>query len=54
MGNSNNENSFPLESTNKDTNSFFSELIINKKHSFVSEQLREDDMAANKQERQSQ
>ena len=29
IGNNNNENSFLSESTSKDTNSFFSELIIN-------------------------
>ena len=45
MGNNNNENSFPSESSNKDC--FFSELIINENQSFVSEQLLEDDMAAN-------
>ena len=47
MGRSNNENSIPSESTNKDTNSFFSELIINENQGFVLEQLREDDMVVN-------
>ena len=46
MGNNDNENSFLSESTNEDTNIFFSELIINENQSFVSEQSRGDDMVA--------
>ena len=42
-----NENNFPPESTNRDTNNFFSELIINEIQGCVSEQLREHDMASN-------
>ena len=46
-GNNNNENNFLSEPINKDSNSVFSELIINENQSLVSEKLREDDMAAN-------
>ena len=42
MGNNNCENSFHCLPINKDIISFFSEPIINKNQSFVSEKLRED------------
>ena len=38
MGNNNNENSCPSEQIPKDSDSFFSERIINENQSFVSEQ----------------
>ena len=47
MGNNTNENSFLLGSTNRDTDSFFSELIINENQTLVSEKLRENDLVAN-------
>ena len=47
MGNNNNDSNSPLEPVNKDSKSFFSELIINENHSFVSEQFRENDMSVN-------
>ena len=47
MGNNTNENSSHSEPINKDNKSFISELIINENQGFFSEQLRENDMAAN-------
>ena len=46
MGDNSNENGFSSETTNKDRNSFLSELIIYENQSFVSHQLRKDDMVA--------
>ena len=45
-GNNSNENSFSAETINKDSNNFISELKINENQSFVSDQLRGNDMAA--------
>ena len=46
VGNINNKKDFFAETINNDRSSFLSELIINVNKSFVSYQLREDDMAA--------